>query len=62
MANAKMVGWVWDEVRPRHRTSPGLDCWTKSSKSFDWSSRAGTVYVPLLGRETELSSSEESDV
>ena len=56
-------GWEWDEVVPALSEIEGFGLMCKNSPDLDWSSLGGrTVYVPLLGRETELSSAEESQV
>ena len=55
--------WEWDEVRPAASDIEGFGLLTRNSEQLDWSALGGrTVYVPLIGRETELSSAEESEV
>ena len=56
-------GWVWDEVEPAASDIDGFGLLTKQSESLDWTALGDrTVYIPLLGRETEVGSAEESNL
>lgn len=54
--------WQWDEVGVVDSTIDGFGLATRESASLDWSAPPHTVYLPIIGRETELGSAIELDV
>lgn len=55
-------GWAWDEVEVRPSAIDGYGLMPKQSESLDWMNLRYPVYLPLLGRETELNSRAEADI
>lgn len=56
--------WEWEELAVGLSEIDGYGLMTRESRSLDWASLAGSgpIYIPLLGRETELGSAEEMTV
>ena len=55
-------GWAWDEVAVRESTIAGYGLVPRQTEQLDWRTHKSTVAIPLLGRETEVSSQEDIDI
>ena len=54
--------WRWDEVGVFESPIEGFGLQTRENAMVDWSDLTHPVYLPIVGRETELGSSMELDV
>lgn len=55
-------GWQWDEVTVACSAIEGFGLFTCASNSLDWARPPNQVYIPIVGRETELGSAIELDI
>ena len=55
-------GWVWDEVAVTTSAIDGHGLAAVHSGSLDWDALASPVFIPLIGRETEVRTAMEAEM